>query len=67
MLLFNKPWKKILPYGCLALLAVLIIFDTTADAEQANIHQVNEVKEIPMQGVENLQTKNIHIVQSGEN
>ena len=67
MLLFNKPWKKILPYGCFALLAVLIIFDTAADAEQANIHQVNEVKEIPMQGLENLQTKNIHIVQSGEN
>ena len=67
MLLFNKPWKKILPYGCFALLAVLIIFDPTADAEQANIYQVNEVKEIPMQGLENLQTKNIHIVQSGEN
>jgi len=67
MLLFKKSWKKILPYGCFALLAVLIIFDASVDAEQVNINQVNEVKEIPLKGLAEIKTKDIHIVQSGEN
>jgi len=67
MLLQKKPWKKILSYGCIALLAVLIIFDTSLDAEQLNIYQVNEIKEIPLKGFAELKTKDIHIVQSGEN
>ena len=67
MLLLKKSWKKILPYGCFALLAVLIIFDASVDAEQVNINQVNEVKEIPLKGLTELKTKDIHIVQSGEN
>ena len=67
MLLFKKSWKKILPYGCFALLAVLIIFDASVDAEQVNINQINEVKEIPLKGLAELKTKDIHIVQSGEN
>ena len=67
MLLLKKSWKKILPYGCFALLAVLIIFDASVDAEQVNINQVNEVKEIPLKGLVELKTKDIHIVQSGEN
>jgi len=67
MLLQKKSWKKILSYGCMALLAVLIIFDTSVDAEQLNIYQVNEIKEIPLKGFAKLKTKDIHIVQSGEN
>jgi len=67
MLLFKKSWKKILPYGCFALLAVLIIFDASVDAEPVNINQINEVKEIPLKGLAELKTKDIHIVQSGEN
>ena len=67
MLLLKKSWKKILPYGCFALLAVLIIFDASVDAEQVNINQVNEVKEIPLKGLAEIKTKDIHIVQSGEN
>ena len=67
MLLLKKSWKKILPYGCLALVTILIIFDTGVDAEQLNINQINEIKEIPLKGFSELKTKDIHIVQSGEN
>ncbi len=67
MLLLKKSWKKILPYSCFGLLAVLIIFDASVDAEQLNFNQVNEIKEIPLIGLQDPQTKDIHIVQSGEN
>ena len=67
MILSNKHWKKILPYGCLAILSVLIIFDTSVNAEQFSVSQITEVKEISLKGIADLQTKDIHIVQSGEN
>ena len=67
MLLLKKSWKKILPYGCLALVTIIIIFDTSVDAVQLDINQINEIKEIPLKGFTELKTKDIHIVQSGEN
>ena len=67
MILIKNAWGVILSYGLLALLVVFIIVDVGSESEIKKVEEINEIRAIPMLELDQIPTKEIHVVQSGEN
>ena len=67
MILIKNAWGVILSYGLLALLVVFIIVDVGSESEIKKVEEINEIQAIPMLELDQIPTKEIHVVQSGEN
>jgi hypothetical protein len=65
--MFERSWLKILPYGLLALITVLAVYDPTLDSRQLKNIKVSQVAEISIEGLSDNKIKELHIVKSGEN
>ena len=66
MLLIKNSWAT-LSYGLLALFVVLIIVDVGSESEIKKVEEINEMRVIPAPELNQIPTKEIHVVQSGEN
>ena len=67
MAIVIKPNLKMLPYVILAIIIAFIIFDSGAEKENISQEIIIETKEIPESYEANIDTKEIHLVKSGEN
>ena len=67
MAIVIKPNLKMLPYVILAIIIAFIIFDSGAEKENISQEIIIETKEIPESYETNIDTKEIHLVKSGEN
>ena len=67
MAIVIKPNLKMLPYVILAIIITFIIFDSGAEKENISQEIIIETKEIPESYEANIDTKEIHLVKSGEN
>ena len=67
MLLIKNSWGAALSYGLLALFVVLIILDVGSESEIKKVEEINEMLAIPAPELNQIPTKEIHVVQSGEN
>ena len=67
MLLIKNSWGAALSYGLLALFVVLIILDVGSESEIKKVEEINEMRAIPAPELNQIPTKEIHVVQSGEN
>ena len=67
MAIVIKPNLKMLPYVILAIIIAFIIFDSGAEKENISQEIIIETKEIPESYEVNIDTKEIHLVKSGEN
>jgi murein DD-endopeptidase MepM/ murein hydrolase activator NlpD len=65
--MFERSWLKILPYGLLALITVLAVYDPTLDSQQLKNIKVSQVADISIEGLSDNKIKELHIVKSGEN
>ena len=66
MLLIKNSWAT-LSYGLLALFVVLIIVDVGSESEIKKVEEINEMRVIPALELNQIPSKEIHVVQSGEN
>lgn len=67
MAIVIKPNLKMIPYVILAIIIAFIIFDSGAEKENISQEIIIETKEIPESYEANIDTKEIHLVKSGEN
>ena len=65
--MFERSWLKILPYGLLALITVLAVYDPSLDSQQLKNIKVSQVADISIEGLSDNKIKELHIVKSGEN
>ena len=65
--MFERSWLKILPYGLLALITVLAVYDPSLDSQQLENIKVSQVADISIEGLSDNKIKELHIVKSGEN
>ena len=65
--MFERSWLKILPYGLLALITVLAVYDPTLDSRQLKNIKVSQVAEISIEGLSDNKIRELHIVKNGEN
>ena len=65
--MFERSWLKILPYGLLALITVLAVYDPSLDSQQLKNIEVSQVADISIEGLSDNKIKELHIVKSGEN
>ena len=49
--MFERSWLKILPYGLLALITVLAVYDPTLDSQQLKNIKVSQVADISIEGL----------------
>ena len=67
MILLKNSWGKILSISFLSLLAVLIIFDMSAESDRERVEEINQMGSLQASQLNQVLTKEIHVVQSGEN
>ena len=62
-----RPNIKTLPFVFLAILGILFIYDVGLEQQEVSSELISETISLSPQNIENAKTKNIHIVQIGEN
>ena len=62
-----RPNIKTLPFVFLAILGIIYIYDAGLEQKEISSELISETISLSPQNIENLQTKNIHIVKTGEN
>ncbi len=62
-----KPNIKTLPFVFLAILGILYIYDVGLEKEEISSEIISDTITLSPQNIESIQTKDIHIVQKGEN
>ena len=67
MAIIVKPNTKMLPYGALASILALMIYGSALESTEAEQELVTESNEMLVIKAEKIETREIHVVQEGEN
>ena len=62
-----KPNIKTLPFVILAIFGILLIYDTGLEQEKIIPEKISETLSLDIQNAPKIQSRNIHLVEQGEN